>query len=71
MEAIEEPILKGIVPAVLIAGLLFYYGRTRAQKAMATILDKVSIKIIIFFYNRYPGVGFQRDHCHYRIIAPG
>jgi predicted cation transporter len=49
MEAIEEPILKGIVPAVLIAGLLFYYGRTRAQKAMATILDKVSIKIIIFF----------------------
>jgi predicted cation transporter len=47
-EAIMEPIVKGIVPAVLVAGLLFHYGRTRAQNAMASILDKVSIKLIIF-----------------------
>lgn len=48
MEAVMEPVVKGIVPAVLVAGLLFHYGRTHAQKAMASILDKVSIKIIVF-----------------------
>jgi len=48
MEAVMEPIVKGIVPAVLVAGLIFHYGRSKAQSAMATILDKVSIKIIIF-----------------------
>lgn len=48
MEAVTEPIVKGIVPAVLVAGLIFQYGRTKAQKGMAAILDKVSINIIIF-----------------------
>jgi len=43
-----EPVIKGIVPAVLVAGLVFHYGRATAQSAMATILDKVSIKVIIF-----------------------
>jgi len=47
-EAIMEPIIKGIVPAVLVAGLLFHYGRDKAQSAMATILDKVSIKVVVF-----------------------
>ncbi len=47
-EAIMEPVVKGIVPAVLIAGLIFHYGRTKAQSVMAAILDKVSIKVIIF-----------------------
>jgi len=27
MEALEEPILKGIVSAVLVAGILIHYGR--------------------------------------------
>jgi predicted cation transporter len=48
MEAALEPVVKGIVPAVLIAGLLFHYGRDKAQSAMASILDKVSIKVIVF-----------------------
>ncbi len=48
MEAVKEPIIKGIVPAVLVAGLLFHYGRSTAQRAMARILEVVPLKIIIF-----------------------
>jgi predicted cation transporter len=48
MEAVLEPVVKGIVPAVLVAGLLFHYGRDKAQSAMAIILDKVSIKVVVF-----------------------
>lgn len=48
MEAIEEPIYKGIVPAVLVAGLLFHYGRSYAQSAMISITKKVPIRIIVF-----------------------
>jgi predicted cation transporter len=47
-EAIMEPVVKGIVPAVLVAGLIFHYGRNKAQSAMASILDKISIKAIVF-----------------------
>ena len=47
-EAVMEPVVKGIVPAVLVAGLLFHYGRDKAQRAMASILDKVSIKVVVF-----------------------
>lgn len=48
MEAIEEPIVKGIVPAVLVAGLIFHYGRSYAQKAMMSITKVVPLKIIVF-----------------------
>jgi predicted cation transporter len=48
IEAIEEPIMKGIVPAVLVAGLLFYYGRSHAQRIMNVLLDKVPLKILVF-----------------------
>ena len=47
-EAALEPVVKGIVPAVLVAGLLFHYGRDKAQRAMTSILDKVSIKVVVF-----------------------
>ena len=47
-EAALEPVVKGIVPAVLVAGLAFHYGRDKAQRAMASILDKVSIKVVVF-----------------------
>jgi predicted cation transporter len=49
MEAIEEPIIKGIVPAVLVAGLIFYYGRSHAQRIMNVLLDKIPLKILVFF----------------------
>ncbi|HOV83089.1 MAG TPA: DUF1646 family protein [Methanothrix sp.] len=48
MEAAMEPVVKGIVPAVLVAGLLFHYGRDKAQRAMTSILDKVSLKLLVF-----------------------
>ena len=47
-EALMEPLVKGIVPAVLIAGLLFHYGRDRVEKGMRNILKKVSLKTIVF-----------------------
>jgi predicted cation transporter len=47
-EAIKEPVVKGIVPAVLVAGLAFHYGRARAQSAMSHVLDMVSLKAVVF-----------------------
>jgi predicted cation transporter len=48
MEAIEEPLVKGIVPAVFVAGLLFHYGKKSVQRAMNSITKKVPVKIIVF-----------------------
>ncbi|MCX6676426.1 MAG: DUF1646 family protein [Methanothrix sp.] len=47
-EAVMEPVVKGIVPAVLVAGMAFHYGRSRAQSAMSYILDHVSLKAVAF-----------------------
>ncbi len=47
-EAVMEPVVKGIVPAVLVAGMAFHYGRSHAQSAMSHILDNVSIKAVAF-----------------------
>lgn len=48
MEAIEEPVLKGIVPAVLVAGLLFHYGQSRIQSMIHSVLKVVPLRILIF-----------------------
>jgi len=47
-EAVKEPVVKGIVPAVLVAGLAFHYGRTKAQIAMSHILERVSLQAVVF-----------------------
>jgi predicted cation transporter len=47
-EAVMEPVVKGIVPAVLVAGMAFHYGRSRAQNTMSYILDNVSPKTVAF-----------------------
>jgi predicted cation transporter/uncharacterized protein (DUF486 family) len=47
-EAVMEPVVKGIVPAVLVAGMAFHYGRGRAQNAMSYILGHVSLKAVAF-----------------------
>ena len=47
-EAVMDPVVKGIVPAVLVAGMAFHYGRTRAQNAMSYVLDNVSIRTVAF-----------------------
>ncbi len=46
--AAEEPIIKGIVPAVLIAGLIFFYGQKQFQTFMGAIVKKMNVSIIIF-----------------------
>lgn len=48
MKAAEEPVMKGIVPAVLIAGFIFLYGQKPFQSFMAGLTKKVNLNIIIF-----------------------
>jgi len=45
--AVEEPLRKGIVPAVLAAGLVFYYARVPFEKAMRKFLTKVPLKVAV------------------------
>jgi len=47
-EAVTEPLVKGIVPAVLVAGLIFHYGRSAAKRGMESILARISLKPVIF-----------------------
>ena len=46
--AAEEPVLKGIVPAVLIAGFIFLYGQKIFQNFMSGIVKKMNLGAIIF-----------------------
>ncbi|MHB0869596.1 MAG: DUF1646 family protein [Chloroflexota bacterium] len=48
MTAAEEPIMKGIVPAVLAAGLLFHFGKGFFQGAMHRVLRAVPLGAVIF-----------------------
>ena len=48
MEAVKEPIIKLIVPMVLLAGIIFHYGRSYAQQAMNSIIKVVPAKIVVF-----------------------
>jgi predicted cation transporter len=47
-EAISEPITKGIVPAVLVAGLAFYYGRKLADRGMAWLYERIPVQAVVF-----------------------
>ena len=46
--AAEEPIIKGIVPAVLVAGLLFFYGQKQFQAFMNGLVKRMNLSVIIF-----------------------
>ncbi len=46
--AAEEPVMKGIVPAVLVAGLIFYYGKSALGHAMHGTLKRVPLSVVIF-----------------------
>jgi len=48
LTAVEEPIVKGIVPAVLIAGLVFFYGRRPFERLMRRFLRAVPLKLAVF-----------------------
>jgi predicted cation transporter len=46
--AAEEPIIKGIVPAVLVAGLIFFYGQKQFQGFMNGLVKRANVSVIIF-----------------------
>lgn len=48
MTAAEEPIMKGIVPAVLVAGFIFLYGQKAFQSFMDGLVKKMDLRVIIF-----------------------
>ena len=48
MMAAEEPVIKGIVPAVLVAGILFLYGQKTFQSFMNGLVKKMNLGVIIF-----------------------
>jgi predicted cation transporter len=47
-EAIKEPLVKGIVPAVLIAGLIFHYGRGPIARSVHWVLERIPLKLMVF-----------------------
>ena len=48
MTAAEEPVIKGIVPAVLIAGFLFLYGQKAFKSFMDGLVKRMNLGVIIF-----------------------
>ena len=46
--AAEEPIIKGIVPAVLVAGFIFLYGQKAFKSFMDGLVKKMNLGVIIF-----------------------
>ena len=52
MELIElagtEPILKGIVPAVLIAGIIFFYGKGAFKSIMNGLIKSIPMPVLVF-----------------------
>jgi predicted cation transporter len=48
MTAAEEPIMKGIVPAVLVAGFIFLYGQKAFKSFMGGLVKKMNLGVIIF-----------------------
>ena len=46
--AAEEPVIKGIVPAVLIAGFIFLYGQNAFKSFMGGLVKKMNLGVIIF-----------------------
>jgi predicted cation transporter len=45
---ITDPVRSGVVPAVLVAGVIFLYGKSHLQKGMTWILDRVTLKLAVF-----------------------
>ena len=45
--AAEEPVMKGIVPAVLVAGLIFFYGKQPINNAIRSLTKSVPMPIFV------------------------
>ena len=48
LTAAEEPIIKGIVPAVLIAGLIFFYGKGAFKGVMNGLVKSIPMPVLVF-----------------------
>ncbi|MFB3765815.1 MAG: DUF1646 family protein [Methanotrichaceae archaeon] len=46
--AATEPIIKGIVPAVLVAGLIFFYGKNQFKSVMNGLVKSVPMPALVF-----------------------
>ncbi|MFB3765816.1 MAG: DUF1646 family protein [Methanotrichaceae archaeon] len=46
--AATEPIIKGIVPAVLVAGLIFFYGKSQFKAAMGGLVKAIPMPVLVF-----------------------
>ena len=46
--AAEEPVMKGIVPAVLVAGFIFLYGQKAFKSFMDGLVKRMNLGVIIF-----------------------
>ena len=46
--AAGEPILKGIVPAVLVAGIIFYYGKGAFKSIMNSLIKSIPMPVLVF-----------------------
>lgn len=47
VDAMAEPIVRGIVPAVLVAGLLFHYGRAHVHALMARVTRVIPVPLVV------------------------
>ena len=45
--AVTEPLIKGIVPAVLVAGLLFHYGRPHVRAFASRLTARAPVTVIV------------------------
>jgi len=48
MTAVLEPVLKGIVPAVLVAGLVFHYCQPAVERGIKSVRRTVPLKVLVF-----------------------
>ncbi|MFB3765814.1 MAG: DUF1646 family protein [Methanotrichaceae archaeon] len=46
--AVEEPVLKGIVPAVLVAGLIFFYGKGAFKSIIGGLTKSIPMPALVF-----------------------
>ena len=47
-DALSEPLLKGIVPAVLVAGLIFHFGKARVHGGIMKVLKRIPLRWFVF-----------------------
>ncbi len=68
--AAEEPIIKGIVPAVLVAGLIFFYGQKQFQTFHEWPCEEDEPRSNPIRIHVCPGIDLLSDHSHHLGSVP-